>query len=159
MITRVVLGNDTELTNIEEVREVVQDNGDYIYKGISINIKDTSVNEVLNRLSEENALQRIKVYKKDELERSVDEETGEVTYIYGEEYLCLESSDYTGLKSIYGNIDTGLVTISLGADHTKLADEKYNELINENANLKAQNESLSRAVAELTAIISTILVS
>lgn len=163
MITRVVFGNGFELDNVEEVREVVQDNGDYIYRGLALNIlsEDVSlaISNISSKLSEDKALSKIQIYKKDKVDVSVNEETGEVITEYGDEYLSFESSDFVGLKSIYGDINTGLITLSLNTDHTKLADEKYNELVNENASLKAQNETLSQAVAELTAIISSMLMS
>lgn len=162
MITRIVLGNETELTNIEEVKEIVQDNGDYVYKGVAIDLlsmdadNSLSMTDVTEILSADKALDNIKIYKKDELNRTIDEETGDESFEYGEEYLSFESSDYPGLKSIYGDIGSGKISISLGADHTKIADNKYNELIEKNISLESQNETLIQSIAELTAIISSL---
>ena len=156
MITKVILGDGTTLENVEEVQEVVQNNGNYILNGLTINIiKDENgvvpnVSEIETIFSKAGILNNIKVYKKDVIETKIDEETGEEEKIYGDEYLALETSKYTGVQSIYKHIESDRISIHLTSDPTSIADEKYNELV-------AENEKLERTILELTMLLGGVM--
>lgn len=156
MITKVVLGDGTVLENVEEVQEVVQNNGNYILNGLTINIiKDENgvvpnVSEIEAIFSKAGRLNNIKVYKKDVIETKIDEETGKEIKIYGDEYLALETSKYTGVQSIYKHIESDRISIQLTSDPTSIADEKYNELV-------AENERLEQTILELTMLLGGVM--
>lgn len=156
MITKVVLGDGTVLENVEDVQEVVQNNGNYILNGLTIYIvKDEdgimpNVPEIETIFTKTGILNNIKVYKKDVIEIKIDEETGEEIKIYGDEYLALETSKYTGVQGIYRHIESDRIFISLTADPTKIADEKYNELV-------AENERLEQTILELTMLLGGVM--
>jgi len=156
MITKVVLGDGTVLENVEEVQEVVQNNGNYILNGLTINIiKDENgvvpnVSEIEAIFSKAGRLNNIKVYKKDVIETKIDEETGKEIKIYGDEYLAFETSKYTGVQSIYKHIESDRISIQLTSDPTSIADEKYNELV-------AENERLEQTILELTMLLGGVM--
>lgn len=151
MITKVILGDGTILDSVEEIQEIVQNNGDYIFNGLTINItKDKAgiipdISEIENIFNKPNVLNTIKVYKKDLIETKTDE-TGKEINIYGEEYLALETSKYTGIQSIYKHINNDRISIQLTADPTKISDDKYNRLL-------AENERLEQTILELSMLL------
>lgn len=153
MITRIVLGDGTILKNVDDIQEIVQNNGNYILNGLTINIiKDEdgispSVSEIETTFSKPNVLEKIRIYKKDLKDTQINEETKEEIRTYGDEYLALETSKYTGIQSIYKHVESDRISIQLTADPTKLADDKYNQLI-------VENETLKQSIAELTAMMA-----
>lgn len=156
MITKVILGDGTILENVEEIQEVVQNNGNYILNGLTINIVKgengtvPNVPEIETIFTKTGILNNIKVYKKDVIEIKIDEETGEEIKIYGDEYLALETSKYTGVQSIYKHIENDRISIQLTSDPTSIADEKYNELV-------AENERLEQTILELTRLLGGVM--
>lgn len=76
-------------------------------------------------------LKVIKVYKKDIIDKEIDEITNEEIKTYGDEYLAIEVSKYTGVQSIYKHVENAKLSIQLTADPTKIVDAKYNELLAE----------------------------
>ena len=142
MITRVILGDGTELHNVESVIEIVQNGGDYVYNGLIIDIQNhnegesVSITEVQEIFSRPNVLNSLNVYRKDEVNRLLDDETGEYIIEYSDEYLSFETSKYVGVKSIYRDIASDRITVSLSVDHTQIADDKYNELVEANEYLR-----------------------
>lgn len=152
MITRIVLGDGTELTNVSEVQEIVQNNGTYIYNGLTINFSKKqdgtlpySASELQDIFSADNVLDNLKIYKKDIIS-TVDEE-GNSTTEYSDEYLALETSKYTGVQSIYHHVGAGTISIQLNSDPTKLADERYNDL-------QEENKLLNQAILELSMLLA-----
>lgn len=151
MITRVVLNNNIVLENINEIQEVVQNNGNYILNGLTLNITKGESNllptlaEVEDIFNEPNVTSNIKVYKKD-----IIETTDEGLNIYGDEYLSLDTSKYTGIQSIYNDVNNDRISIQLTSDPTSIADEKYNELV-------AENERLEQTILELTMLLGGVM--
>lgn len=150
MITRVVLNNNIVLENINEIQEVVQNNGNYILNGLTLNITKGESNllptlvEVEDIFNKPNITSNIKVYKKD-----IIETTDEGLNIYGDEYLSLDTSKYTGIQSIYNDVNNDRISIQLTSDPTNIADNKYNELV-------AENERLEQTILELTMLLGGI---
>ena len=156
MITKVILGDGTILENVEEVQEVVQNNGNYILNGLTLNIVKKEdeilpdIAEIEMLFSKSNILNNIKIYRKDLIETTINEETGEEIKTYGEEYLALETSKYTGVQSIYKHLENDRISIQLTSDPTSIADEKYNELV-------AENERLEQTILELTMLLGGVM--
>ena len=150
MITKVVLGDGTILGNVDDVQEVVQNNGNYILNGLTINLIkknniELNLSEVESIFGRSGVLSNIKIYNKDIINTELDANGQEIP-IYGEEYLSLETSIYTGVQSIYKYISDGKVSIQLTSDPTNIADNKYNELV-------AVNERLEQTILELTMLL------
>ncbi len=156
MITKVILGDGTILENVEEAQEVVQNNGNYILNGLTLNIVKKEdeilpdISEIEMLFSKSDILNNIKIYRKDLIETTVNEETGEEIKTYGEEYLALETSKYTGIQSIYKHLESDRISIQLTSDPTSIADEKYNELV-------AENERLEQTILELTMLLGGVM--
>ncbi|SHN88241.1 hypothetical protein SAMN02745215_05231 [Desulfitobacterium chlororespirans DSM 11544] len=55
---------------------------------------------------------------------------------YGEEYVALSTSKYTGVKSVYKHVEGNRISVHLTVDPVKIADDKYNALLTENEALK-----------------------
>lgn len=150
MITKVVLGDGTILDNVDDVQEVVQNNGNYILNGLTINLIkknniELNLSEVESIFGRSGVLSNIKIYNKDIINTELDANGQEIT-VYGEEYVSLETSVYTGVQSIYKHISDGRISIQLTSDPTNIADDKYNELV-------AENERLEQTILELTMLL------
>lgn len=142
MITKVELGDGTALENVEEVQEIIQNEGDSILYGLVINItKDAEgalaeISDIGDIFSRSGVLNSITVFKKDIADSYIDETTGEEVRTYGEEYVALSTARYTGVKSIYKHTEGNRISVHLTIDPTKLSDGKYNTLLSENARLE-----------------------
>lgn len=145
MITKIEIGTHT-ITEVEEVNEIIQNEGDYILKGLTINIKQTEKNTIhfLETIFSGN-VGTIKVYGKEEIPKAnpMEEQT------YAEEKLIEQYSDYTGTKSIYYSLDLHRFTISLSMSAARIADQKYKELLEERDKLKKTVDAMSMALADI----------
>ena len=151
MITKIVLGNGQELFNVEEVQETIQNEGNYIRRGLTINLtsneeRGIKISDIETLFNIDGVLSSIEVYKKDSLERVLYEETDEWVEVFGDEYLLDTYTEYSGATSIYKHINTGRISIQLIADPSNLEDSKYRELL-------AKNEEAKNIIADLTELV------
>lgn len=149
MITRIVLATGQEISNISDVQEVIQNNGDYVKRALTINIlanKDSealSLSKVEELFRAEGALKNIKVYKKDD--------NTEQNF----EYLESEYTEYCSIQSIIKHSSSSMISVVLTIDPTDISGGKAKQLEQENETLKQQLAGLQSAMAELTMMLST----
>ncbi|MDO4720488.1 MAG: hypothetical protein Q4A78_07475 [Peptostreptococcaceae bacterium] len=141
MITKIEVGT-VVLIEVEEVLEMIQNEGDYLMRGLSLYIKESKKNTMkeLEKIFS-GTIPAIKVYGKEQLE--AEDET------YGEEKLLKEYTDYTGMKSIYYSTDTKRFHVSLTMSAARIADNKYKELLAERDKLSKDIDDLNVTIAEL----------
>ena len=148
MITCVVLGTGEELVNVEDVQETVSNTGEYIQRALAINIvKDANgnlpaISDLEAMFRAEGALKPLRIYAKDVVDHAEDG-----TPIYGEEYLILETDQYTNIRHIYKHLAGPRISVNLSIDPIDISGEKAQQLEEENAELR-------QAIAELSMIVA-----
>lgn len=114
-----ILEDGTALENVEEGQEIIQNEGNAILYGLVFSIIKNSegvlpeISDIEDVFSRPGILNSIAVCKKDTVDSSVDE-TGKEVNLYGNEYIALNTSRYTGVQSIYKHVGAvGFLSTSL----------------------------------------------
>lgn len=145
MITKIEVGSQV-LIGIDEVQEIVQNEGNYLLKGLTIGIRAGEQNTMsFIETVFSGDIGNIKVYGKEPL--SSIEESTEV--VYGEEKLLHEYTNYDGMKSIYYDVAHKRFTVSLSMSAANIADAKYQKLLAERDKLQQALDEMSLAMAEI----------
>lgn len=145
MITKIEVGNQV-LIGIDEVQEIVQNEGDYLLKGLTLSLRANEQNTVsFLETVFSGDIGNIKVYGKEQLPAT--EEGAEAEY--GEETLLHEYTNYDGMKSIYYDVMHKRFTVSLSMSAANIADAKYQKLLAERDKLQQALDEMSLAMAEI----------
>lgn len=141
MITKIEVGT-VVLTDVEDVLEITQNEGDYRMRALSISVRESKKNTMkeLEKIFS-GTVPAIKVYGKERAESDSEADT--------EEKLLQEYEGYTGMKSIYHSALTKRFDVSLTMSAAHIADQKYQELLSEKEKLSKDIDDLNVTIAEL----------
>lgn len=150
MITKIELGNGFQFLNVRDVVETHFDDSAKKYKELKIVIFNTSgnlmtTNDVSHAFTDA-ALSSIKIFRKDilnveelklaaSIQANLTLSIRDITPIYADEKIYLNSTDYNKVYRISDDTSTGEITIILRTDEINISDLKYQELKSENENL------------------------
>lgn len=137
MITKIEVGT-VVLTDVEDVLEITQNEGDYRMRALSISVRESKKNTMkeLEKIFS-GTVPAIKVYGKEQSEADAEEK------------LLQEYEGYTGMKSIYHSALTKRFDVSLTMSAAHIADQKYQELLSEKEKLSKDIDDLNVTIAEL----------
>lgn len=134
-IAKIQIANQS-ITDIEDIREILQNEGDYILRALIIQIKETSKN-TLSKLEKifSGEIGTIQVFVKDPQTQA--------------ESLDKEYKEYTGMKNLSYQVTSKSFTVNLSMSAARIADAKYKELLAERDKLSKDIDDLNVTIAEL----------
>lgn len=142
-ITKVRVGNH-EIKEVQDVQVLIQNEGDYILKGLLLQIAETKENTSakLEKIFS-GEIPVIEVFGSDALPGNSD------PIAYGPENKVAQYEGYTGMKSISYHLRQKQFTVNLSMSAARIADNKYKELLAERDKLSKDIDDLNVTIAEL----------